>query len=160
MHLSLQQCREGGYSIQAGAQAWAVSHLSPGWFTAQGHAGRGSLGTMDVTGKVAPVVALLCTVLDSALSCHSCVSGMPGWHSWELVGYRLHLIHLSCPVMPTDTHHFLFPAALALLPSMHSCQPSLHPGGAQAGGGSSKAPEMPISPNRRQRRATAGTNHC
>lgn len=72
-------------SIQSGALAWAVSHLSPGWFAARGHAGRGTLGTTDVMGKVVPVVVLLCTVLGSGLSFHNCGSRTPGWHRRELV---------------------------------------------------------------------------
>lgn len=62
-----------------------MSHLSPGWFAARGHAGRGTLGTTDVMGKVVPVVVLLCTVLGSVLSFHNCGSRTPGWHRMELV---------------------------------------------------------------------------
>lgn len=74
--------------MDAASRLWAVSHLSPGWFAAQGHPGRGTLGTVDVMGKVEPAVLLLCTVLDSSLSCHCCGSRTPGWHSWELVGIQ------------------------------------------------------------------------
>lgn len=40
-----------GHSIQAGALAWAVSRLSPGWLLPGDHTGRGTLGATDVTEK-------------------------------------------------------------------------------------------------------------
>lgn len=170
-------CHRGRLVLLGDAQCTAVQRgwmQHPGWSPAMGDvppvsrvvccprpSWQGHPGDCGCYGKGSAFV-LLCTVLDSSLSCHCCGSRTPGWHSWELVGIQaaFHSFQLPFEYSCVQRNHFLFPAPLAPLPSIHSCPPSLHPGGAQAGGGSRKAPKMPISPNRRKRRTTAGTNHC